>query len=156
MDIYGGLLHCRNIKGPFYRRYSIVIEIRCIFRFCPRWMLVNWPLQNLVHGTTAVQSRHEQNWTLIDTQKWNHRTTNFPLTLNFMLMGGLSVFVFDLAFLWNHSETSKLVLSNFHKQNCWNCIPYGCVPFSLTCVSSDLHMKRKKVVTLLTKFSKPS
>ena len=111
MDIYGGLLHCRNIKGPFYRRYSIVIEIRCIFRFCPRWMLVNWPLQNLVHGTTAVQSRHEQNWTLIDTQKWNHRTTNFPLTLNFMLMGGLSVFVFDLAFLWNHSETCSLKFS---------------------------------------------
>ena len=50
-------------RGPgprFTNGFSIAIQIRWKFRFTLISILIQWSLQNFVHGTTAVPSGHVQ------------------------------------------------------------------------------------------------
>ena len=52
--------------GPrFTNGFSIAIQIRWKFRFTLTSILIQWLLQNFVHGTTAVLSWHVQNFVAI-------------------------------------------------------------------------------------------
>ena len=54
---------------------SITIQIHCEFHFLD-WILRNWSLQMLVHGTTAVGLY------MYYTLEWDNSETNFPSNLN--------------------------------------------------------------------------
>ena len=47
-------------RDPFHNDFSIAIQIRWKFRFTLISILIQWSLQNFVHGTTAVLSWHVQ------------------------------------------------------------------------------------------------
>ena len=52
--------------GPrFTNGFSIAIQIRWNFRLTVTLILIQWPLQNCVHGTTAVLSWHVQKFVAI-------------------------------------------------------------------------------------------
>ena len=53
-------------SGPcFTNGFSIAIQIRWKFRFTLISILIQWSLQNVVHGTTVVLSWHVQNFVAI-------------------------------------------------------------------------------------------
>ena len=60
---------CDDIEigpGPRYTNgFSIGIQIRWKFRFALTSILIQWSLQNFVHGTTAVLSWHVQKFVAI-------------------------------------------------------------------------------------------
>ena len=57
---------CTNVPGGrFTNDFSIAIKIRWIFRFTLISILIQWSLQNFVHGTTAVLSWHVQTFVAI-------------------------------------------------------------------------------------------
>ena len=64
-----------SVPGPhFTNGFSIAIQIRWNLRFTLISILMQWSLQNLVHGTTAVLSWHVQNsvaisWPLTELQQ---------------------------------------------------------------------------------------
>ena len=56
----------RKHAGPrFTNGFSIAIQIRWKFRFTLISILIQWSLQNFVHGTTAVLSWHVQKFVAI-------------------------------------------------------------------------------------------
>ena len=52
-------------RGRFTNGFSIAIQIRWQFRFTLTSILIQWSLQNCVHGTTAVLSWHVQKFVAI-------------------------------------------------------------------------------------------
>ena len=57
----------------FTNGFSIAIQIRWKFRFTPTSIMIQWSLQNFVHGTTAVLSWHVQKFVAIrwpTTELW--------------------------------------------------------------------------------------
>ena len=55
-----------HVPGPrFTNGFSIAIQIRWKFRFTLISILIQWSLQNFVHGTTAVLSWHVQKFVAI-------------------------------------------------------------------------------------------
>ena len=60
------LIACVVKSGPrFTNGFSIAIQIRWKFRFTLISILIQWSLQNFVHGTTAVLSWHVQKFVAI-------------------------------------------------------------------------------------------
>ena len=55
---------CHEARAPF-NGFSIAIQIRWKFRFSVISILIQWSLQNFVHGTTAVLSWHVQKFVVI-------------------------------------------------------------------------------------------
>ena len=52
-------------RARFTNGFSIAIQIRWKFRFTLTSILIQWSLQNFVHGTTAVLSWHRQKFVAI-------------------------------------------------------------------------------------------
>ena len=57
---YFGILNPDQGGARFTNGFSIAIQIRWKFRFTITSILLQWSLQNFVHGTTAVLSWHVQ------------------------------------------------------------------------------------------------